>query len=157
MDTFDIIRALCQQTPKAYAIIRGAIVNGSMLAYEFGQGTIIVVEAFGLPVTGCGLGIHAMHIHEGGNCSGSADEPFADTGGHYSTNSCPHPYHTGDLPPLFSNDGLAWMAVYIDKFTPEDIVGRTIVIHAGVGDFTSQPSGNAGAIIACGAIRELYQ
>ena len=87
MDTFDIIRALCQQTPKAYAIIRGTIVNGSMLAYEFGQGTIIVVEAFGLPVTGCGLGIHAMHIHEGGNCSGSADEPFADTGGHYSTNS----------------------------------------------------------------------
>ena len=49
------------------------------------------------------------------------------------------------------------MAVYIDKFTPEDIVGRTIVIHAGLDDFTSQPSGNAGAIIACGAIRELYQ
>ena len=71
--------------------------------------------------------------------------------------ACPHPYHTGDLPPLFSEDGQAWMAVYISKFTPEQIVGRTIIIHGNVDDFTTQPSGNSGPMIACGVIRELYQ
>lgn len=89
--------------------------------------------------------------------SGTPENPFGNAGGHYSTTNCPHPYHTGDLPPLFSEDGQAWMAVYISKFTPEQIVGRTIIIHGNVDDFTTQPSGNSGPMIACGVIRELYQ
>lgn len=158
MNIFDIIRVLCQQSPKSYALINGPTVTGTMLAYPFEEGTILVVEAQGLPATGCRLGVHGMHIHEGASCSGSANQPFAGTGGHFSTNSCKHPYHTGDLPPLFSNaEGVAWMAVFIDKFTPEGIVGHTIVIHASPDDFTTQPSGNSGEIIACGAIKELYR
>lgn len=157
MNQFDIIRVLCRQNPQAYALIRGPLITGSMLAYPFEDGTIVVVEAQGLPVTGCNLGIHAIHIHEGSSCSGEGDNAFSQVGGHYSTNTCPHPYHAGDLPPLFSSDGRAWMAVYIDKFTPEDIVGKTIVIHQNLDDFTAQPSGNAGKIIACGQIMQLYQ
>ncbi|MCB5484688.1 superoxide dismutase family protein, partial [Blautia faecis] len=53
------------------------------------------------------------------------------------------------MPPLFSEDGQAWMAVYIAKFTPEQIVGRSIIIHGNVDDFTTQPSGNSGPMIAC--------
>jgi Cu-Zn family superoxide dismutase len=33
-----------------------------------------------------------------------------------------------------------------------DIVGKGIIVHAGADDFTSQPSGAAGARIGCGAI-----
>ena len=34
-----------------------------------------------------------------------------------------------------------------------DIVGRAVVVHKDADDFTSQPSGNAGEMIACGEIR----
>ena len=33
-----------------------------------------------------------------------------------------------------------------------DVVGKSIIVHAGADDFTSQPSGNAGARIGCGVI-----
>ena len=65
MNSFDLIRVLCNTSPKAYALITGATVTGTMLAYSFEEGTIVVVEAQGLPATGCGLGVHGLHIHEG--------------------------------------------------------------------------------------------
>ena len=47
--------------------------------------------------------------------------------------------------------------VYINKFTVNDIIGRTIIIHEKKDDLTSQPSGNAGKMIACGEIIDIYQ
>ena len=44
-------------------------------------------------------------------------------------------------------------AVVTDRFTISDIIGRTVVIHKSPDDFTTQPSGNAGAKIACGEIK----
>lgn len=155
MNTFEIIRIVYSTTPTAYAIIRGSTVSGTFAAYPYQDGSIILVEAQGLPQTGCDQGIHGLHIHEGSSCTGTADDPFANTGGHFQTTSCPHPYHAGDLPPLFSTDGRAWMLVYIGKFKPEQIIDRTIVIHASIDNFMSQPSGNAGTKIACGEIRRL--
>ena len=35
-----------------------------------------------------------------------------------------------------------------------DILGRSIIIHAMPDDFATQPSGNSGAKIGCGVIRE---
>ena len=35
----------------------------------------------------------------------------------------------------------------------ENLVGKSFIIHADEDDFISQPSGNAGARIACGVIR----
>ena len=54
---------------------------------------------------------------------------------------------------MFGNDGYAWGAVVTDRFKIDQVIGRTVIIHAGPDDFTSQPSGNAGAKIACGVIR----
>lgn len=64
-----------------------------------------------------------------------------------------HPDHAGDLPPLMRSNGNAFSAVVTDRFTPSDIVGRTVVIHSNPDDFSTQPSGNAGKKIACGVIR----
>jgi len=44
------------------------------------------------------------------------------------------------------------MSVLTDKFTVEEIIGKTIIIHNMPDDFTSQPAGNAGQKIACGII-----
>ncbi|MBQ4335887.1 MAG: superoxide dismutase family protein [Lentisphaeria bacterium] len=51
--------------------------------------------------------------------------------------------------------GTAFSAFYTDRFYPEDIVGKVVVIHAMPDDFKSQPSGNPGSMIACGEIKEM--
>jgi Cu-Zn family superoxide dismutase len=39
-----------------------------------------------------------------------------------------------------------------NRFSIQDIIGRTVVIHSGPDDFRSQPAGNAGKKIGCGVI-----
>lgn len=157
METYKIIDLLCKGTPDAYAIIRGAGIDGQVFIYEYGKGCVLVVEVNGLPNTNCDVGIHGFHIHEGKKCIKTKDNSFGDVGEHFSINGCLHPYHSGDLPPLFSKEGMSWMAVYVNKFTVNRIIGRTIIIHEKIDDLTSQPSGNAGKMIACGEIIAIYQ
>ena len=64
--------------------------------------------------------------------------------------------YTGDLPPLLSNHGYAWMAFYDARFTVADIIGRSLIIHENRDDFTTQPAGDSGTKIACGVI-EAYK
>ena len=160
--TLRLLRQLCGGEPQAEARIKGALsypaVRGRVSFYQTGQGVIVLAEVTGLPTLagagpGCDYPVFAMHIHEGGSCTGNAQDPFADTGGHYNPGNCPHPAHAGDLPPLFSNGGTAWYAVLTDRFTLSEVMGRTVIIHRHPDDFTAQPSGNSGEKIACGVIR----
>ena len=61
----------------------------------------------------------------------------------------------GDLQPVLSNDGTAWMEIYTGRFYPMDVVGRTIVLHEMPDDFKTQPSGDSGMKIACGEIKSM--
>jgi superoxide dismutase, Cu-Zn family len=102
--------------------------------------------------------IHAFHVHENGNCA-SAD--FMSAGGHFNPTHKPHgpqdkPHHAGDMPSL-----LADPAGKIDaRFTLEGVtlggaegfVGHAVILHAVADDYDAQPTGNAGARIACGVI-----
>lgn len=145
--------------PSAVAAISGSRdypkLRGTVRFYQTEQGVLVLAEVFGLPETcaSCENGIFAFHIHSGGSCAGSADDPFADARGHFNPERCPHPAHAGDMPPLFSNRGYALQAFLTDRFSVRDVIGRTVIIHAGPDDFISQPAGNAGARIACGVIR----
>lgn len=144
-----------QQNPTACAQISGGdmypSITGSVRFYQVPAGTLVAVQVFGLPSTGepCRPKIFAIHIHEGASCSGFR---FADTMGHYNPKNCDHPYHAGDMPPLFGNNGFAYSVFLTGRFSVDEVVGKTVVIHQGLDDFTSQPAGNAGEKIACGRI-----
>lgn len=115
----------------------------------------MVAEIRGLPYEedDCGGRFFGFHIHEGKECSGTKEDPFAGTGGHYNPEGCSHPAHAGDLPPLLGNGGYALSIFFTDRFLPEEIVDHTVVIHAMPDDFRSQPAGDSGMKIACGEIK----
>lgn len=138
-------------TPVACACIRGGEeIKGTMELYPHCHGVLVVVNVQGLPETATNF--FALHIHEGGNCCG---EGFEETGGHYNPCSLPHPRHPGDLPPLLACKGRAYLAVVTNRFPIQEVIGKTVVLHSGPDDFTSQPAGNAGEKIACGLIKRI--
>lgn len=155
---FPIVSVL-KRNPDAVAEINGSKdypqITGTVKLYQTDLGTIVYSEIKGFPEThsACGGRIFAFHIHKGSECSGDMNDPFSDTKSHYDPNNCEHPYHAGDMPPLFSNNGYALSVFLTNRFSVNEIVGRTVIIHDSPDDFTTQPSGNAGTKIACGVIR----
>ncbi len=145
--------------PAAYAEITGnpgnAEINGMIRFYPVGAGVLVNAEVYGLPIsdTSCRSDIFGFHVHEGHSCTGDSSDPYADAGQHLNPGMCPHPAHEGDLPPLFGNNGSAWMMYFTDRFKLSDLIGRTVIIHSSPDDFTTQPSGNSGSKIACGTIQ----
>ncbi len=103
---------------------------------------------------------HGFHIHEAGDCS-SGDG--MSTKGHFNPQGKPHAHptsserHAGDLPALKADSaGRAKLEVEMDIITvspgPTSVVGRGLIVHADPDDYRTQPTGNAGARIACGVI-----
>lgn len=141
-----------QQPPKAYAYLHGSShypdLKGIVLIYSMGNLSLVLVSVQGL----MGSGFHGLHIHEGTKCLGNAQDEFAQAGQHYNPTNEEHPNHAGDLPPLLANDGFAFSAFVTDRFKPEEVEGKTIIIHAMPDDFHSQPAGDSGMKIACGVI-----
>lgn len=137
----------------AYADIRGSEkykkICGKVNFSNFRAGVFVRAEIFNLPEE---KDIFAFHIHEGSICSGKADDPFSEAKGHFNPSEKMHPYHAGDMPPLFGNHGYVCMSFYTDRFKINDIIGKTIIIHRSYDDFSKQPSGNSGEKIACGKI-----
>ena len=113
-------------------------------------------------VSGLTPGSHGFHIHEKGDCS-SGDGMSA--GGHFNPQGKPHAQpttadrHAGDMPMLVADaSGNATLTVELDVITigagATDIVGRGVIVHKDPDDFTTQPTGNSGARVACGVIRK---
>ena len=144
----------CRKYPNAVARIRGGAnapqLTGCVGFYQENGCVLIVARIFGLPKES-ETGFFGFHIHQGESCSGT---DFSETGSHYNPAERPHPKHAGDLPPLIACGGNAYLSFRTDRFSVEEIIGRTVVIHSDPDDFRSQPAGNAGQKIACGVIRK---
>ncbi len=104
---------------------------------------------------------HGFHIHEVGDCS-SGDG--MSTKGHFNPLGKPHAHystperHAGDMPALKADaSGNARIDTTLDVMTvapgPASIVGRGLIVHASPDDYKTQPTGNAGARVACGVIQ----
>ena len=108
-------------------------------------------------------GTHAVHIHENADCS-SPDGKSA--GGHWNPTFENHGkwgdkngYHKGDIGNIEADEnGYASLSMQTDEWCigcgdeKKDILGKSIIVHQGVDDYVSQPSGDAGARISCGGI-----
>ena len=110
-------------------------------------------------ITGLTPGRHGFHIHEKGDCGGKGAE---NAGGHFNPTNQRHgspdnfARHVGDLGNVHANEhGHARYERIDSAITFEganNIIGRSIVVHAGEDDFHTQPTGNSGARVACGVI-----
>jgi Cu-Zn family superoxide dismutase len=121
------------------------------------KGDNVVIEA---KVSGLTPGGHGFHIHEKGDCS-SGDGMSA--GGHFNPTSKPHgspsvpDHHTGDLTMLVADaSGNVSLSMELGAMTigsgATDIVGKSVIVHKDPDDYTTQPTGNSGARVACGVI-----
>ncbi len=112
---------------------------------------------------GLSQGTHAIHIHEKADCS-SADGK--SSGGHWNPTFEDHGkwgaadgFHRGDIGNFEATDsGEGTVSITTDLWCigcgdeKKDILGKAIIVHQGADDFTSQPSGDAGARVSCGGI-----
>lgn len=141
-----ILEYLSHSVPSAVAQICGTeefpSVCGTLMLYQSQAGVFSVVSVSGIPKElGCG-NILAMHIHD------------PETGKHYNPQNKEHPIHAGDMPPLFVDGTSAWCAFLSERFDVCEVIGKNAVIHRRRDDFTSQPSGDAGEMIATGEIKQ---
>ena len=105
---------------------------------------------------------HGFHVHDKGDCS-APDGTSA--GGHFNPTSQEHGnptaggmHHIGDMVNIEADEkGTAQVRITIPNATlhdggPNDLVGKGVIVHADADDYTTQPSGNSGARLACGRI-----
>jgi Cu-Zn family superoxide dismutase len=135
----------------------GSLVSGRLTAMPMGNGVHFTGEVGGLTPGST----HAIHVHEKGDCS-AADASSA--GGHFNPTGEPHgkvgtePHHAGDMNNIVANaQGVAQVSVHAEGVTlggnaANDIAGRAVIVHAAPDDYRSQPSGDAGARVACGLV-----
>lgn len=153
--------SLLRRRPQALAQLAGGPdhpgLSGTVRFYQTDKGVVVYAEVRGLPYSDlpCQGRVFGFHIHKGTDCAGNMDDPFADAMSHFDPDGCEHPYHAGDLPPLFGNHGFALSLFLTDRFTVEEVLGRTVILHDHPDDFTTQPSGGSGTKIACGVIKKV--
>lgn len=151
--------SVLKRKPDARAILSGSTaypkIKGIICFWQTRCGTIVSANVSGLPSGSrpCEDKVFGFHIHSGSSCSGNENDPFADALTHYNPSRCPHPHHSGDLPPLFENHGYAFQVFLTDRFCVQEVIGKTVIIHSAPDDFTTQPAGNVGEKIACGLIK----
>ncbi|MDQ3494703.1 MAG: superoxide dismutase family protein, partial [Pseudomonadota bacterium] len=106
---------------------------------------------------------HGFHVHATGDCSA----PDASSAGdHFNPHDADHgrvgaaPHHVGDSDNLAADaQGVARVdnrlaGATLGDGAPSDIVGKAVIVHAGADDYTTQPTGDAGARLACGIIED---
>lgn len=161
---FDTVKKAVLKARVAVAVIKGGTlypnIRGRIIFVDVPGGVQVCANVSGLPLyrPSSGeepqVGPHGFHIHEFGNCDeGNPEGPFKAAGEHWNPTKQPHGNHVGDFPVLFSNNGIARMCFFTNKFKVSDIIGKSVIIHESPDDYRSQPAGNAGKRIACGVIR----
>jgi Cu-Zn family superoxide dismutase len=121
-----------------------------------GNTVTVQIMLMGLPP-----GPHGIHVHENGDCSA----PDASSAGqHFNPDGRPHggpeapptERHPGDLGNIMAKDtGDVEEIITSDTLLVDgefEMLGKALVVHEGVDDERTQPSGDSGDAAACGVI-----
>jgi Cu-Zn family superoxide dismutase len=142
---------------KAIAVIsplKGSGVRGVVTFEAVEHGVHVLADLSGLAP-----GKHGFHVHEFGDCS---SDDGSSAGGHFNPAGMPHGTpsgdrrHAGDMGNVEAGaDGKAHLD-YVDAVMSlsgaHSIIGRAVIVHEKEDDLKTQPTGNAGARVACGVI-----
>jgi Cu-Zn family superoxide dismutase len=122
-----------------------------------GSEVILTLELKNLPP-----GEHGVHLHQNPVCEAPA---FTTAGGHFNPDKKQHGilspmgHHNGDLPGNITigadhSGEASWQVkgVSLTAGDPDSILGTAIMVHEKPDDFKTDPTGNAGARIACGVV-----
>lgn len=151
--TSEDAKVLVQLEPKSNSNVSGNVV----FKQENGIVTMTAV------MSGLKEGMHAIHLHEKSDCS-SADG--TSTGGHWNPTAQPHGkwgdaagYHKGDIGNFTADANGNGIITHVTKEwcigcgdPQKDIMGKAVIIHEGIDDFKTQPTGDAGGRVSCGAV-----
>ena len=103
----------------------------------------------------------AVHLHEHGNCGDTAMLAH----GHWNPTNAQHgkwgsaSFHSGDIGNVkLNSQGKGSMKLTTDLWTlggkpDKNILGKALIVHGGVDDYKTQPTGNAGTRIGCAVIQ----
>lgn len=168
----------------AFVLLLGLASGAAIAAGNMGKGAVATLatpdgkpvgEAHFSPATdgvaihvmvrGMAPGAHGIHLHAVGSCKAP---DFASAGSHWNPMKkmhgldAPQGAHMGDIPNLIVKaDGTGMLSTVIKGARLDssetgllDSDGTALVIHAGPDDNKTDPSGNSGGRIACGAVTE---
>ena len=105
----------------------------------------------------------AVHFHDKGACGNKGE----DAGGHWNPTGenhgewGAHAHHSGDIGNLVLDaNGRILKTITSDRWSIADtaknnIIGKSIIVHSGKDDYTTQPTGNSGPRAGCGIITRL--
>jgi Cu-Zn family superoxide dismutase len=123
----------------------------------------IFVELTDLPP-----GPRGFHIHETGECD--PEGGFESAGGHFSIGDEEHGIHSsagphaGDMPNIhIGQDGILRVEFFTERLSLEEGAensllggdGTAVIVHEDTDDYATDPTGEAGARIACGVVEAL--
>jgi len=152
-------------SPSLWAATGEALIKGTQSTDEISGFVILEDTKKGLKIkaeiNNAPPGDHGFHIHEFGSCADSGKA----AGGHYNPSGARHgrvakvgikKAHGGDLGNVsIGEDGKGSVEVLVKKLSLNsgkyNVAGRAFIVHAKPDTF-KQPTGEAGARIACGSI-----
>ena len=134
-------------------------VNGSVTFNTDPTGKIIMTVDITVPAK-AGKTV-ALHIHEHGDCGDMGKMAH----GHWNPTNEQHGewgsanFHAGDIGNIKLNEqGQGSLSITTDLWTlggqpDKNILSKSIIVHGGMDDYKSQPTGNSGTRIGCGVIQ----
>jgi Cu-Zn family superoxide dismutase len=153
--------ASSRKGPMAMATLEpttGSNARGTIHFQELADGSVDVQ----VDLTGVPPGVHGFHVHDKGDCGDNGNA----AGGHFNPMNMPHAApdaasrHAGDFGNVTAGpNGEVHTTFNTRSITVREgttsVSGHAVILHANPDDLTTQPTGNAGARIACGVAQSM--
>jgi Cu-Zn family superoxide dismutase len=139
-----------------FQAVEGHPVGGSVVFTQEGGTVRVIADLSGV----ARAGLHGFHLHATGDCRA---HDFTSAGGHFNPGNAPHGCpadevrHAGDFGNVeIAADGTGAVDLATDLVTvadgPNSVVGKAVIVHEGEDDCVTQPTGDAGARLACAVV-----